>query len=137
MASDSMESQGLDLAALIRPTDIERFFAEHWGKQPLLIERCASAYLSNKDLEESLSHADARYPAIRLAKGGAFYPLEAYTQDIKYGDEVFRGVRDVENLHRVHSRGHRRCAGPGDPSPARPRVLAPSLSSEAGSRRAG
>ncbi len=98
-----------DFSALIHPSSAAAFFAEHWERKPLLLQRGDGGYydalLSIRDIEEFISHADARYPAIRLAKGGAFFPAEAYTQDLRYGDEMFRGVPDVEKIFTEYSSG--------------------------------
>ncbi len=98
-----------DLAALLRPLSTERFFSEHWESKPLLLERADGSYynslLTLADVEQYISRADTRYPAIRLAKGGAFYAPEAYTHDVKYGDEVFRGVSDPEKIFTEYASG--------------------------------
>lgn len=99
----------IDFSTLIAPLSIERFLSEHWEKKPLVLRRGDSAYyrslLSIADIEEYISRGDARYPAIRLAKGGGFYAPEAYTRDVKYGDEVFRGVSDPETIFTEYSNG--------------------------------
>jgi Cupin superfamily protein len=98
-----------DLSALLRPLSIERFFAEHWESKPLLLQRGDSTYynpvLTIADIEQYVSRGDARYPALRLAKGGKFYAPEAYTYDVKYGDEVFRGISDLERIFTEYSAG--------------------------------
>ncbi len=99
----------LDFSALIRPMGTADFFAEHWERKPLLLRRDDSSYydslLTLADVEQYLSRGDARYPAIRLAKGGAFYAPEAYTHDVKYGDEVFRALTDPEKVFTEYSSG--------------------------------
>ena len=98
-----------DFAALIHPFSAGKFFAEHWERQPLLQRRGDENYyrrlLAIGDLEGFISRGDVRYPAIRLAKGGAFFPSEAYTQDVRYGDEVFRGLIDVEKVVTEYTSG--------------------------------
>lgn len=98
-----------DLEALLRPLGTEHFMAEYWESQPLLLKRGESTYydslLTLADLERLVSRGDARYPEIRLAKGGAFYTPEAYTYDVKYGDEVFRGLSDLEKIFTEYSSG--------------------------------
>ncbi len=107
--SDSAERGVFEFSTLIEPVGTEAFFAEHWERKPLLLRQRGAAYydplLSIQDLEEFISRADARYPAIRLAKGGAFFPPEAYTRDVRHGDEVFRGVPDVEKIFTEYSSG--------------------------------
>lgn len=98
-----------DFPALIHPLNPGKFFAEHWERRPLLLHRDDDDYyrclLSIRDIEEFISHGDVRYPAIRLAKGGVFFPPEAYTRDVRYGDEVFRGLVDLEKIITEYSTG--------------------------------
>jgi ribosomal protein L16 Arg81 hydroxylase len=98
-----------DLSTLLGPLTTERFLAEHWESKPLLLQRRDSAYydslLTIADVERYISRGDARYPAIRIAKSGAFYAPEAYTHDVRYGDEVFRGVADLERIFSEYSSG--------------------------------
>ncbi len=107
--NDPAEREAFEFSRLIEPVGAEAFFAEYWEERPLLLQqRGASHYdslLSIEDLEEFISQADARYPAIRLAKGGAYFPPEAYTRDVRYGDEIFRGVPDVERIFSEYSSG--------------------------------
>lgn len=104
-----MTTEEFDLLAMLRPLSTERFFAEHWESKPLLLQRGDGAYygslLTRVDIERYISQGSARYPAVRLARGGAFYAPEAYTHDVKYGDEVFRGVPDLEKVFTEYSSG--------------------------------
>ena len=72
-----------DLIAPIRP---ETFFSDSWEIRPLHIRRSDSRYydalLTNGDVEAAISSGGLRYPAIQLAKGGAFYPPEVFTRNI-------------------------------------------------------
>jgi len=99
----------LDFNALLSPLSAEHFLAEYWESKPMLLKRADNAYydslLKLTDLEHHVSRAGTRYPDIRLAKGGAFFPPEAYTYDVKYGDEVFRGLCDLEKLVTEYSNG--------------------------------
>jgi ribosomal protein L16 Arg81 hydroxylase len=102
-------SESFDLARLLRPLPCEQFFAEYWERQPLLLKRADEAFyrglLSAADLDEFISSGAARYPAIRLAKGGAFFPKEAYTRDARYGDEIFHAIPDVDRIFSEYSQG--------------------------------
>lgn len=104
-----MEHEVCDFAALINPVSAEVFFAQHWEHKPLLLQRGEESYynslLSIGDIEAFITRGGARYPALRLAKEGAFYAAEAYTRDVKYGDEVFHGVLDVEKIFTEYSAG--------------------------------
>ncbi|HEX4025017.1 MAG TPA: cupin domain-containing protein [Steroidobacteraceae bacterium] len=111
-----MEPAAFDFSALIHSSSAAAFFASHWEREPLLLQRGDGAYydalLTIGDIEQFISQADARYPAIRLARDGAFFAPEAYTRDVRYGDETFRGVPDVEKIFtEVQHRRHRDAAG--------------------------
>lgn len=96
-------------AALMKPIEPDEFFARHWEEKPLRVERRDPAFyaslITNGDLEAILSRRDARYPAVRLAKDGGFYPPEAYTRNFKYGDEAFSGVIDVDRVQAEYRSG--------------------------------
>jgi len=98
-----------DLGSLLNPVGIEDFFAIYWERQHLPLHRRQPGYyeslLTAADLEGIISHSDARYPAIRLAKGGNYYPPEAYTRNIKHGDESFVGVPDVKRINEEYAQG--------------------------------
>ncbi len=107
--SKPLERGIFELSTLIHPVGAEAFFAEYWESKPLLLQQRGAAYydplLSIENIEELISRGDVRYPAIRLAKGGAFFPPGAYTRDVRYGDEIFRGVPDVEKIFTEYSTG--------------------------------
>jgi len=90
------------LTTLLDPVGIESFFEKYWERSPLHLARNDPHYyhplLCAADIDAIISHGDGRYPAIRLAKGGAFFAAEAYTRDVHYGDDVFDGVPDVEKI---------------------------------------
>jgi ribosomal protein L16 Arg81 hydroxylase len=73
-----------DLTKLLQPLPVERFFAEHWERRHLHIERgdadYFSALLRESDLDALLSDPDLRYPAIQLAKDGGYLPPELHTR---------------------------------------------------------
>jgi ribosomal protein L16 Arg81 hydroxylase len=101
--------QPFDFEQLLRPVGIEAFFANYWEKQHLWLQRAKPGYyhslLSAQDLEHLISHSDARYPAIRLAKGGGYFAPEAYTRNVKHGDESFNGVPDVQRINDEYGQG--------------------------------
>jgi len=92
----------LNLAALLSPIGVEQFFERYWEQNHLHIQgRPATHYqqlMSAQDLEQIVSNPDARYPAIQLAKGGHYFPREAYTRDLKFGSEVFMGMPDLQRI---------------------------------------
>ncbi|HTT05642.1 MAG TPA: hypothetical protein VMF64_10160, partial [Steroidobacteraceae bacterium] len=98
-----------DLSGMLSPLEPQAFFDEYWERKPLLLQRrgddCYKALVSLQDLEGLIGAADTRYPAIRLSRGGGFFPPEAYTRDVRYGDEVFRGLPDVERILAEYSNG--------------------------------
>lgn len=98
-----------DFRALLSPLSTEHFLAEYWESKPLLLKRADGSYYSSlltvSDLERQVSRGGTSYPRIRLAKDGAFYAPEAYTYDLKYGDEVFRGLPDLEKIFTEYSSG--------------------------------
>jgi len=93
---------GCTLATLLDPTATESFFDKYWDRNYLHLARNNPDYyhelLSAANIDEIISRGDGRYPAIRLAKGGAFFPPEAYTRNVHYGDDDFNGVPDVEKI---------------------------------------
>ena len=101
--------QLFDFEQLLRPVGIEAFFANYWEKQHLWLQRADASYyqslLTAHDLEHLISHSDARYPAIRLAKGGGYFAPEVYTRNVKHGDESFDGVPDVQKINEAYGQG--------------------------------
>ena len=99
----------LDFNALLSPLSAGHFLAEYWESRPMLLKRADNTYydslLTVTDLERYVSRGGSRYPQVRLAKQGAFYAPEAYTYDVKYGDEVFRGLPDLEKIFTEYSSG--------------------------------
>src|SRR5580692_11188711 len=102
-----METSSHDLRSLLHPFSLAEFFANYWESKPLFIRGAergiqgAGYYrglLENRDLEDIISVSDARYPAIRLAKDGAYFPPGVYTKDVTVGDLTFRGVPDVGRI---------------------------------------
>jgi len=104
-----MSAADFDLGWLLQSLTSEEFFARHWEREPLLLQRGKPDFYDSlvrlTDLEAFISRGDARHPAVRLARGGAFYPPAAFTHDLKYGDEVFREALDLERVHAEYSSG--------------------------------
>jgi ribosomal protein L16 Arg81 hydroxylase len=98
-----------DLASLLHPTPADDFFAHHWEQGPFLVQHRGEDYyrglLTNRDLEEIISHSDVRYPAIRLAKDGRYYPPESYTKDLQVGLLTFHGVADLDRIAAEYAKG--------------------------------
>ena len=104
-----MTPKPFDLAKLLNPLKVQDFFLNYWERQYLLLEREQSGYyeslITTADLEAIISDSDARYPAIRLAKGGGYFAPEVYTRNIKHGDESFLGVPDVKKIAEEYRHG--------------------------------
>jgi len=98
-----------DVEQLLSPLPAEEFFANHWERKYLHIQRESPAYyqelLSAKDLEDSISDPNARYPAIQLARSGNYLPSELFTRAVKIGSEVFTGVPDLERINAEYRGG--------------------------------
>ncbi len=111
---------------LIAPTAVEAFFAEMWESRPFHIPRSDGRYyrhlLTRDVVESAISSGGLRFPAIQLAKGGAFFPAEAFTHNIRSGGDVFTGVPDLDRIAAEFRAGatislpafHRACKPLGD-----------------------
>jgi hypothetical protein len=99
----------VEAAALIAPLGFRDFFRDYWEREPLHLARADAHYydgvLTNKDLENIISSADLRYPAIQLARNGSYLAAEAYTKNIKHGSEFFSGVPDLGQIQSEYSSG--------------------------------
>ena len=104
-----MHSTTHDFASLLHPISTTEFFAGYWECKPLVIHRGdAGSYqrlLTNRDLEDIISTSDLRYPAIRLAKDGSYYPPQTYTQDVTLGRLTFNGVPDLNKISLEYAKG--------------------------------
>lgn len=91
-------------AELLAPASPETFFQRNWENEPLHIRRSDSGFydllLTNRDVEVAIASGGLRYPSIQLAKGGGFFPAEAFTRTIRSGDDLFAGI---PNLNRVRA----------------------------------
>jgi len=98
-----------DFASLLDPISLAEFFGSYWECKPLVIHRRNARFyeglLTNDDIEEIISGSDVRYPAIRLAKDGAYYPPHAYTTDVTLGRLTFTGVPDVNKIALEYAKG--------------------------------
>jgi len=104
-----MRQTTFDLASLLLPYAPESFFSRFWEQSYLFVKRDQPRYydslITAADLENIISNPDSRYPAIRIAKGGNYYAPEAYTRNVKHGDETFAGVPDVNRIIEEYRRG--------------------------------
>lgn len=97
-----MPHQLIDFARLLDPVPSGVFFESHWEKRPLHLTRADASYydevLTVADLERMISSPEARYPAIQLSRGGAYFPPEAYGEDVRFGPDNFTGVPNVQKI---------------------------------------
>jgi hypothetical protein len=104
-----MHSGTPDFASLLHPVSIAEFFSSYWESQPLLLHRSDAGFyeglLTNRDLEDIISTSDIRHPAIRLVKGGSYYPTQAYTTDVTVGRLTFNAVADVNKICLEYGKG--------------------------------
>jgi hypothetical protein len=98
-----------NLTTLLAPVLANDFFRNHWERKPLHLSRGDPHYydcvLTNQDLEIIISSHDLRYPAIQLARNGAYLAAEAYTKNIKHGSEFFNGVPDIAQVQSEYRSG--------------------------------
>jgi ribosomal protein L16 Arg81 hydroxylase len=98
-----------DATALLAPITLDDFVRDYWERKPLHLSRGDADYyddvLTNAGLENIISHADLRYPAIQLAKSGSYLAAEAYTRTIKHGSESFNGVPDLAQVQSEYRSG--------------------------------
>jgi len=96
-------------ADLITPIPVDAFFSQYWELKPLHIrradERFYRALLTTQDIDDIISSGALRYPAIQLAKGGSFFPAEAFTKTSKHGDEVFTGLPNIAQIDAEYRAG--------------------------------
>jgi hypothetical protein len=94
---------------LLAPVRQEIFFEQHWESQPLHIQRSGSDYytqlLTNRDVEAVISSGGLRYPAIQLARDGGFFPPEAFTRNVRSGDDIFTGIPDLDRIRAEYQSG--------------------------------
>jgi Cupin superfamily protein len=91
-------SSALDRA--VAPVDAERFLAEYWERQPLVVPRGEQGrfddLLSVRDVERLLTETSIRTPGFRLVKAGE--TVAGYTTDLSWRPEPFSGVADVRRV---------------------------------------
>ncbi|HET9508173.1 MAG TPA: cupin domain-containing protein [Gaiellaceae bacterium] len=88
------------LGRAIAPVEAERFLAEHWERQPLVVPRDEEGrfddLLAVRDVERLITETAIRTPAFRLVQAGAT-PI-AYAADLSWRPEPFTGVADVPRV---------------------------------------
>jgi ribosomal protein L16 Arg81 hydroxylase len=62
------------LGRAVEPFDVERFLAEHWERQPLVVPRGEEGrfddLLSTRDVERLITETGIREPAVPARQGG-------------------------------------------------------------------
>jgi len=98
----AMTPQSLNFEVLLAPIGVGQFLERYWERSYLHIEGRSPGYyqslLTTTDIEQIVCNPDARFPAIQMARGGKYFPPEAYTRDVKFGSEVFTGVPDLQRI---------------------------------------
>ena len=112
------------LLRAVAPVDAERFLAEHWEAQPLVVPRAEEGrfddLLSVRDVERLITETALRTPGFRLVKAGATVS-RLHHRSLLAAHGVHRRRRCPARARRV--RGGRDDRAPGPPpllAPARP-----------------
>jgi bifunctional lysine-specific demethylase and histidyl-hydroxylase NO66 len=103
-------SAGADALELtLAPVDTPRFFAAHWERRPLVVDRHDPDrflhILGPRDVERLVCETGIRTPAFRLVKDGAQLPPADYTEDIPWRPGSFSGTAVVERVADEFARG--------------------------------
>jgi ribosomal protein L16 Arg81 hydroxylase len=95
------------LARAVEPFEVERFLAEHWERQPLVVPRGEEGryddLLSTRDVEHLITETGIRLPAFRLVKAGE--TVAGYAADLSWRPSPFTGVADVHRVLEEFERG--------------------------------
>jgi ribosomal protein L16 Arg81 hydroxylase len=98
-APDASVHAGSALELTLAPIDEERFAADFWERQPLLVQRGEpgrfDGLFSLADADRLVCETGIRVPGIRLVKQGAQLPLAGYTEDITWRPGSFSGTAVV------------------------------------------
>jgi hypothetical protein len=88
------------LSRAIAPVEAERFLAEHWERQPLVVPRDEEGrfddLLSTRDVERLITETAIRAPAFRLVQAGT--AVTGYTTELSWRPEPFTAVADVPRV---------------------------------------
>lgn len=97
------------LADLLAPVRRDTFFQETWQNEPFHLrrgdERFYELLLTSRDVEAAIASGGLRYPAIQLAKGGGFFPVETFTRTIRSGDDLFSGIPNLDRIRAEYQSG--------------------------------
>ena len=95
------------LGRAVEPFDVERFLAEYWERQPLVVPRGEEGrfddLLSTRDVERLITETGIREPAFRLVKAGE--TVSGYTTDLSWRPSPFTGVAEVHRVLEEFERG--------------------------------
>jgi ribosomal protein L16 Arg81 hydroxylase len=95
------------LGRAIEPFEAERFLADYWERQPLVVPRGEEGrfddLLSTRDVERLLTETAIREPAFRLVKAGE--TVSGYTSDLSWRPSPFTGVAEVHRVLEEFERG--------------------------------
>jgi bifunctional lysine-specific demethylase and histidyl-hydroxylase NO66 len=101
------------LEHLLAPIAPERFFREHWERTPLVVSAAEAGrgpghytdLLTLADLDRLLAEGGLQHPGLRLVREGKALPRSRFTEDVAWGDGVFRGAILVERVLAEHRAG--------------------------------
>ena len=83
------------LGRAVEPFELERFLAEHWERQPLVVPRGEEGrfddLLSTRDVERLITETGIRLPAFRLVKAGE--TVSGYAADLSWRPVAVHGRR--------------------------------------------
>jgi ribosomal protein L16 Arg81 hydroxylase len=93
----------------LAPIELERFLADHWDRQPLVVQRGEGArfdgILSREDVQRLVCETGIRTPAFRLVRDGSQVSLRDYTEDVRWHPSSFTGLARVDRVAEEFDRG--------------------------------
>jgi hypothetical protein len=102
-------SAGDALSLTLDPVGAEAFFAEHWERRPLVVERGEpgrfDGILSTRDVERMVCETGLRTPAFRLVRDGEPLPSSAYLEDVPWRPGSFTGMAVADRVAAEHAAG--------------------------------
>ena len=97
------------LSRCIEPWSLERFLAERWQQEPLLLTRADPGHFLDlirlEEFDSIVSSTGLRHPYFRVFKGGRSLPVGQTTTARQLGSDVDHGLADLNKLYDQHSEG--------------------------------
>jgi lysine-specific demethylase/histidyl-hydroxylase NO66 len=102
-------SAGGALALTLDPVGAEEFFAGHWERRPLVIERGEAGrfdgILSTAGVERLVCETGLRSPAFRMVRDGVPLPAAEYSDDVPWRPGSFAGLAAPDRAAAAHADG--------------------------------